>query len=263
MADFVFADDYVLGDDNRTRSFFDEFMKGLVHKNNNLLGVVQGFGSLILSERSLPPAFRENMEQMDAAARTATELNGRLLTAAGCAKIDCSPTNLNDLFPFLKEKAASICGASGVNLTFQADSDLPIVILDYLKFSEVYEELVKNAAEGAGESQEKIVVIDIRSAGDSTTNSRVDLFIRNSCQDVEAGQVRGFFESFFSSKSSEHFGIGLSLAAVLCGQMGLRLGLRYENDAMTTWVAIPSEQNKTAKKTTNRSQARKKAGATP
>ena len=41
MADFIFADNYRL-DESPTRNFYELFLKGLVHKHNNLMGVIQG-----------------------------------------------------------------------------------------------------------------------------------------------------------------------------------------------------------------------------
>ena len=51
--------------------------------------------------------------------------------------------------------------------------------------------------------------------------------------------LRRYFLPFETSKGSEHFGIGLTAASILAGDMGTRLGLRSSEGTMTAWLAIP------------------------
>ena len=238
MAEFVFGDDYVL-EDGKTRAFFDAFLTGLVHKNNNLMGVVQGFGSLILSEPDLSKSLRDSMEQMDSAARTATELNKRVLTAAGFARLDMAPTSLQEMFPFLKDKAETFCRNLDVTCKFNGSAKLPKVSVDNQKFSEIFDELLKNAAEAASETDEKTVVIDFFSPGEATSSGAVDVFIHNASNPIAPHTIKDMYEGFHTTKGSEHLGIGLTIAAILCGQMDVRLGMRFDDGTMSAWMAIP------------------------
>ena len=52
---FFFADHLVL-DESPTRDFYKTIFQGLIHKNNNVLGVIQGFSSLILMDDGIVPA---------------------------------------------------------------------------------------------------------------------------------------------------------------------------------------------------------------
>ncbi len=239
MAEFVFADDYRL-ESGRNRSFYEKFITGLVHKNNNLMGAVQGFGSLLLAEEKLPKAFRESIEQMDAAARSASNLNRRVLTAAGFARVDMGPSRLTDMYRFFHQKAETICRKSGVTCQFNTQPKLPPVMLDTQKFSEIFEELVLNAAEAAALVESKNTVIDFFSPGEATNTGNVDVFIRNTSPEIYPHRIETMFEGFHTTKGSDHFGIGLTIAAVLCGQMRLRLGLSYDQGIMTTWMSIPT-----------------------
>jgi signal transduction histidine kinase len=238
MAEFFFADKYVL-DDGTSRDFYVAFMKGLVHKTNNLVGVVQGFGSLVLMENNLDREVRENITQMDSAARAMTELNKKVLVATGCGKLDIGEVNLPDIFKFQEQKAKSIGAGLGVNLKFQVAPNLPKVMMDTPKFSEVFENLIKNAVESAATTPGKVVAVEVYGPGTATPSGYVDLFIRNTSANIPAAKMPELFEGFYSSKGNHHFGLGLTIAAILCGQMKIRLGLKNENNVMTTWLSIP------------------------
>lgn len=238
MAEFIFADDYIL-ESGKTRDFYTNFMKGLVHKNNNIVGVIQGFGSLMLLEDNLPPEAKENTEQIETGARSMTELNKIVLTAAGCARVENTAINLKDMFAFQEEKASKICAEHGVKFKFSCTDDLPAVVVDSTKFSEVIENLVKNAAESAATTEAKTVDIEVHPPGSSTSSGQVDMFIRNSSADIPSEKFPEFYEGFYSSKGNDHFGLGLTIAAVLCGQMNIRLGMKCDDSITSVWLTIP------------------------
>jgi len=238
MADYFFSDKYVL-DDGKTRDFYVAFMKGLVHKYNNLVGVIQGFGSLVLLEDHLDKELRENIGQMEAASRTMTELNKKVLVATGCGRMDINGVSLQDMFRFQEDKARDICTKLGVGFRFQSAPNLPKVVTDTTKFSEVFENLLRNAAESAATTAGKLVAVEVYPPGTATPSGFVDMFIRNTSANIPAAKMPELFEGFYSSKGNNHFGLGLTIAAILCGQMKIRLGLKNEDGTMTTWLSIP------------------------
>lgn len=238
MAEFIFADEYVL-ESGQTRDFYENFLQGLVHKTNNIVGVIQGFGSLLLTDDSISADLRENTEQMDSAARIASDLYKKVLTAGGAAKVDCDRADFESMHPFLQDKAAGICEELNVSCSFEAKTDLPKIFIDTAKLSEIFEELIRNAAESAAETEKKSVTIELFLPGEATSTGHVDLFIKNDCREIPGHEIADYYEAFHSTKGNQHFGIGLTIAAVLCGQMNTRLGLRYDDEIMTTWMAIP------------------------
>lgn len=240
MAEFVFADDYRLGR-NTTRQFYELFLKGYIHKHNNLMGVIQGFSSLILYDDSINDEVRESAEQMQASAKVATELNREVMGASGCGRVEMGIVRFSDILPYWKGKSEEICGASKVNFSLNARENLPNVSGDSGKLGELLFHLVRNAAESADDFPQGSVAIDIFPPGEASPGSNVDLFIRNTSADLDTDALRRFFIPFETSKGSEHFGIGLTTAAVLAGDMGMRLGLRCAEGTMTAWLAIPTE----------------------
>lgn len=238
MSEFVFADEYRLGQ-NPARQFFEAFLKGYVHKHNNLMGVIQGFASLILYEDGVGDELRENAEQIQTSSKSATELNREVLGAAGCGRCDLGTIRLTDVLPYWQNKGAEICAASGVELRFQASENLPPVTADAKRLGEVFFHLLSNAAEAAAEFSGSPVVVDLLAPGQASELGTVDLLIRNRSADFSPEALKKAFIPFESSKGIEHFGIGLTAAAVMAGDLGARLGLRSAEGTMTAWVAIP------------------------
>jgi len=239
---FFFADHHVL-DDSTTRDFYRSLMQGLVHKTNNMLGVIQGFSSLILMEDDLDSGVKENVEQMRDSAVNSSELNKIILIASGCARISTEPVNLAEVLPYLEQNARSICTDRGVNLEFKAVPGLPAVMADSTRLNDIVSELVKNAAEAASEVDQGEVAIDVLPPGQVSPveENRVDFFIRNTGNDIPAEKLPKIFDAFYTSKDNAHYGIGLTTASVLAGQMGMRLGVRSAEGTTTTWLSMPAQ----------------------
>lgn len=240
MADFFFADDYRL-DQSPTREFYETFLKGFVHKHNNLMGVIQGFSSLILYDDSINDEVRESAQQMQDSSKIASSLNQEVLISAGCSRVDDGTASVGDLVTFWKDKAGEICQASGVGLIVNPREGLPRVKGDGSKLSEVFFNLVRNAAEAAAQVSGGSVAVDLFPPGEASPGNNVDLFIRNTSVEMSEADVKKAFEAFHTSKGSEHFGLGLTTAAVISGQMGMRLGLRHADGTTTAWLAMPKE----------------------
>lgn len=237
MSEFIFADEYKL-DQGPTRDFYQVFLKGLVHKHNNLMGVIQGFSSLILYEENLDESVRENAQQMQDSAKSAAELNKELLTAAGCVHFEknMGTVQLGAMWPFLMEKCEGICTANGSSFQSNTKPDLPEITGENGYLSTIITNLVTNAAE-AGEGT---VAIDVFAPGEASSGNNIDLFVRNKSPEISPDELARAFEPFHTARTAEHFGLGLTSAAVLAGQMGMRLGIRYEDGTFTAWLAMPA-----------------------
>lgn len=236
---FVFADHLQL-DTSPTRDFYKVMLQGLIHKNNNMLGVIQGFSSLILMDDQLAGSVRENVQQMKDSAQHSADLSKIILSAAGCARVQREPVNLASLINYIEQKSRDICNKRNVKVSFNARPGLPMVLGDSGRVSEVVLELVKNAAEAAASIDGGEVAIDVLPPGEASPKeeNRVDFFVRNSSEMLPTAKIREAFLPFVSSKDASHYGIGLTTAGVLAGQMGMRLGLRCSDGTMTAWLSM-------------------------
>ena len=68
----------------------------------------------------------------------------------------------------------------------------------------------------------------------------MDNFVRNSGATIAPEKLRDVFKPFKSTKDSKHYGIGLTIAAVLLSQMGGTLGVKVDADATTFWISLPT-----------------------
>ena len=124
MGDYLFADQFVL-ESNQTRDFYYEYLKGLVHKTNNVIGVIHGFSGLALMEDKLSASVRDSLEQIETASKQMTELNKNILTTGGCGKVEMGPISLEEFGPFLSSKVNEICKNNGVSCSFSMADKLP------------------------------------------------------------------------------------------------------------------------------------------
>ena len=190
----------------------------------------------------LTPSVRENAQQMQDSAKSATELNKEVLSSSGCVTHDGdsgSTVQVGDMLPFLSEKCEGICNEHGVGFQMNADPDLPEVAAETGHISEILTRLVTNAAEAARDVDNGAVALDIFPPGKASPGRNVDIFVRNRCSEMSQEALKKAFEPFHTTKTAEHFGLGLTTCAVVAGQAGMRLGIRFDEGTFTAWLAIP------------------------
>jgi signal transduction histidine kinase len=236
---FLFADHLVL-DESPTRDFYKELLRGLAHKNNNLLAVVQGFSSLILMTDGLDENTQESVTEMRTAALHHSNLSERILTAGGCARLSPQSLQLRDFLPLMESKFAEICRACGAEFSMTLAPRVSPVLADASRLKEAILELLHNAAEAAGAKGTVELLLlppgELSAAGEG----RVDLVIRNDGAGIPEDRLPQVFKPFMTTKGHNHFGLGLTLAGVLAGQMKARLGLASANGLTTAWLALPT-----------------------
>lgn len=238
-AQFLFADHLTL-DLSPTRDFYMELLRGLAHKNNNVLAVVQGFSSLIMMNDNLDESTRENIQQMRDSAHHSSSLSERILATGGCSKISPQSVQLSDFLPLL-DSFRDICESAGVGLTLNLAENVPAVRADINRLKDLLSELVKNAAEGAARDSAGHVQLDLLAPGEASPahENMIDIFIRNNGPAIPEHKLADMFLPFTTTKGSKHFGLGLTTAGVLAGQMKMRLGIASEEGVTTAWLSAP------------------------
>jgi signal transduction histidine kinase len=182
----------------------------------------------------------ESVQQMRTSALHNGSLSERVLTAGGCARITPQTLQLLDFLRLMESKFIDICKVTGANLTMSLSAKAQPVTVDSSRFKELVLELVKNAAEAAGKIGK--VEILLLSPGEMTgsADGRVDLVIRNSGQTITEERLPQVFKPFMTTKGHDHFGLGLTIAGVLAGQMKMRLGLASGDGITTAWLSAPA-----------------------
>ncbi len=188
---------------------------GMAHEFNNLLTVIIGNAELTAMTLPTDAPVRTQLDQIEQAARRATDLTRQLLAYAGKGKVLPRPTDLNLL---LREIRVHLALPANVALQVEPGERLPKVLADESQLRQMVVNLLANAIE-ALDGQPGTVAIrtdaiavpsmepDARGAGDRS--------VRFQISDTGSGMtdevLARIFEPFFTTKFT---GRGLGLAAV-------------------------------------------------
>ena len=237
--DFTFAPPLIL-EDEHSRTYISYLMRGFVHKLNNLLAVMEGFSSLILMDQNQDEAVTESLQHMRDAARNASSLSKRSLTAGGCANINFQELRLDDFLTMLDTGLHEPFTRLGVDFEMKVSPNLPHITTDASRLKEIIGEVLKNAAEAASLVGGKawMEVYEPSKAGQGHKGV-VYILIHNTGSDIPPDKLAEIFRPFHSYKDTKHFGLGLAISAVLCGQIGMRIGVRSRNNTTSFLITCP------------------------
>ena len=236
---FVFPTNLELGQEH-SEGFHQELLRGLTHKLNNLLAVIQGFSSLILMSDDLDPSVAENMQHIREASVGVSGLSERIRAAGGCAKITPQSLQLNQYLEMMETTLSEPFQKAGVSFEMDVQPGLPPVLLDPSKLKEILIELLRNAAEACQKSGGR-AMLKVCGPGVITPEAerRVDILVSNTGSQIPAEKLAEVFRPFNGSKNSHHLGLGLTIACMLSHQMKLQLGVASENNTTTFWLSCP------------------------
>ena len=212
---------------------------GIAHDFNNILTAVLGNASLL--RLALPPADagQTNLEQIETAARRATDLCTQMLAYAGKGKIAVGPLDLSRLVRDTTAMLEVSIRSKNCALTLQLADALPAVLGDTAQLNQIVMNLVINASEAIGERADgKIAVRTFARPADPALfrgalhrpNLPGGLYAGLEVRDNGCGMtpetLGRIFEPFFTTKFS---GRGLGLSAVLGIVQGHRGALFVES----------------------------------
>ncbi len=222
--------------------FWYDLHKGLIHKHNNFLAVIQGFASLIMMGGEVDATTRENLDHIKEATQGATAMGERFLTAAGLSRINTQSVQLADYVPLMESSLRLPCERLNVPLQVTLAPGLPPVKADNAKLKDVLVEVIQNGAEAvAASGKPGVVALDIIAPG-QVPESRpgfVDIYVRNTGT-IPPEKIKDIFKSFKTTRDGKHLGIGLKIAAMLVSQMGGTLGLKAQQEPTTVWISLPT-----------------------
>lgn len=240
--DFQFPD--VLESSKRDmEGYHQELLRGLTHKLNNMLAIVQGFSDLILMDEHLDPDTLEQVLHIRSAASGMNQLSERIRAAGGCSQIHKEALDFKSYFHSMEESFHEPFKKLGVEVDFDVLGQLPTLQVDRSRFNDVILELLKNAAEAAAQKAGR-ALIQVSGPGvvSDENEHRVDILISNSGSEIAKDKVKVVFQPFHSAKTNSHLGLGLTIAAMLCKQMGIRLGINSESNTTTLWLSVPTDK---------------------
>ncbi len=236
---FVYPTQLNLGEQT-AEGFHQDLLRGLTHKLNNLLAIIQGFSSLILMNDDLDESVLENMQHIKEAAVNISSLSERIRAAGGCAKVSLQSLNLQEYMDVVDTALRDPFVKANVPFDMDVAPNLPAVKVDPTKFKELLLEVLKNAAEGSQKAGGRALM---QVTGPGTVSpiqdGRVDVLITNTGSAIVKEKQSEIFRPFSGSKSSQHLGLGLTIAAMLGHQMDIRIGVNSQDNTTTFWISLP------------------------
>ncbi|MEN9285938.1 MAG: hypothetical protein RLZZ179_3431 [Verrucomicrobiota bacterium] len=222
--------------------FVAELLRGLIHKQNNVLGVIQGFSGLVRMTEGLDETAQANLDRIREATQQSAAMWDRMLAAAGCVRLHPQPVRLQESLPLMESSLQSLGAPHGVPVRIKVGSDVPPVLADVGRLREVLVELIRNGVEAvASGGRPGMVAVDVLASGQVPESRKgcVDVFVRNTGPEIPAAQLGTIFSPFKGTRDNHHFGLGLTIAAMLLGQMNATIGVQSQAGATTFWLSIP------------------------
>jgi len=195
---------------------------GIAHDFNNLLMVVLGNLDLVLTDRSLPNALREGLQNIGKAAHQGAELTRQLLVYAGREPIRVTKLDLSTAVREMSQIIEVSFRGRG-SLVYDLAEETPAVDMDPALIRQVIMNLLTNASESLGTEGGRIVLRtgweDLDSAALEQNilgrglppGTYAHLEVQDTGCGMDAATRERIFDPFFSTK---FVGRGLGLAAV-------------------------------------------------
>ncbi|TLD71641.1 HAMP domain-containing histidine kinase [Phragmitibacter flavus] len=236
---FVYPTHLNLGEQT-SEGFHQELLRGLTHKLNNMLAIIQGFSSLILMNKALDESGLENMQHIKEASLNISALSERIRAAGGCAKVSLQSLQVEDYFNVIQASFREPFLKNDVEFDLEIASHLPSIKVDPTKLKDLLLEILKNAAEAASKGGGRALMqVTGPGVASPATDNRVDILITNTGSQIAANKLEEIFKPFSGTKNSHHLGLGLTIAAMLAHQMDIRLGVNSQDHTTTFWVSVP------------------------
>jgi two-component system, cell cycle sensor histidine kinase and response regulator CckA len=195
-----------------------QFAAGVAHDFNNILTIIQGYSSLVLSLKDLPDQVVEPIKLITAASERAANLTQQLLTFSRKQVLHPAPVNLNDIISGAANMLRRLLGEH-IALQFNFSPNLPPIRGEAGLIEQVLMNLALNARDAMSKGGKltigtKAVVMTpeaAREKPEARPGGAVCLSVSDTGTGMDAVVMSKIFEPFFSTKGG---GTGLGLAIV-------------------------------------------------
>ncbi|MBI4664251.1 MAG: response regulator [Verrucomicrobia bacterium] len=193
---------------------------GVAHDFNNIMTIIQGYTSLVLSSARLSPQAEESLRQVSGAADRAAHLTRQLLTFSRKQAMTLRSLDLNDLVSGVTKMLGRILGEH-VLLQCAYAPGLPAIQADAGMLEQLITNLAVNARDAMPNGGKLIVRTNRRDIDASYANQNpearpgrfVCLEVTDTGCGMESATLGKLFEPFFTTKDVGK-GTGLGLATV-------------------------------------------------
>ena len=201
---------------------------GVAHDFNNLLTVITSYISLVLSENTLPPQVRDDLDEVRKAAESAATLTGQLLSFSRTQVVETKVLDLNEIVSKTEKMLRRVIGEDVVLVTELA-ADLGRVMADIGQIEQVIMNMAINARDAmpnGGSLTIETANVDLAKELEldhftANAGSYVLLRFRDTGVGMDARTKARIFEPFFTTKEvGKGTGLGLSTVFGIVHQGG-------------------------------------------
>jgi two-component system cell cycle sensor histidine kinase/response regulator CckA len=190
----------------------------VAHDFNNVLGIIQGYTCLLLSQNALQPETFESLKQISTAAERATYLTRQLMTFSRKQAFQPKDIDINELLNRISETTRGLAGQN-IRQELKLASNLPPLHVDPAMIEQVLMNMAMNARDAMPRGGRFVVSTSLadvtadkaRRIPDARSGKFICLTITDTGQGMDKETVAKIFEPFFTTKES---GLGLGLSSV-------------------------------------------------
>lgn len=207
------------------RKSYEKVIRMMAHEvNNSLAGIIS-----VMETAEAEVEDQDLSEAISACEDRCRDMGAFITKFASAVKIP-EPNKRNvDLADLLRRRAPlfeSICNATGAKLTVSIPDKETPVFIDPVLMEQVVTNIVKNAAESAGQDGN----VDISIEGPKTK-----LIVTDNGPGISPEAAEMLFTPFFTTKKSGH-GLGLLLVSEVLNSHGCRFSLETYPDSLTRFT---------------------------
>ena len=213
---------------------------GIAHEFNNILTVVQGHTSLLLSNEKISDEEKQPLERISVASERAANLTKQLLTFSRKQMMQIRPLDLNEIVSSMTSMLKRVLGEHIV-LEFHFSDDLPTVCADAGMMEQIVINLAVNGRDALPKhggkltisvTSREVVAPDRQKYPDAREGKFACLVVSDTGSGIPPENLKKIFEPFFTTKEVGK-GTGLGLATVY--------GIVKQHQG---WIEVESEVGK-------------------
>jgi two-component system, cell cycle sensor histidine kinase and response regulator CckA len=217
----------------------------VAHDFNNLLTVIQGASDLARSTLPANHLARADLDTVLAAAATATELTGHLLTFSRRQLVVRTRVDVGDVLTSQREVLERLVGPK-VRLEYEVEGDLPSVLIPRAHVEQLALNLAGNARDAMPAGGRLLIRLrkrDLadREVGDLVAGPYVELEVHDEGVGIPRDVLAHVFEPLFTTKGKRGTGLGLATCFGIAIQAGGTIDFASEVGEGTTFrVLLPA-----------------------
>ena len=195
--------------ESKRLSILGQLAAGVAHEINNPLGGIVVYSNLLLEDTSPDDPRYSNIEKIIRESNRCKNIVKGLLDFARQSQPNLERSDVNKIITEALNNIRRESFFENIRIIEEYDKNLPAVFCDASQIQEVFENIIRNAAEvidGSGE-----VTITSRFKKSAQHNPMVEILFADTGPGISPEYMERIFDPFFSSKKKGH-GTGLGLA---------------------------------------------------